>query len=93
MEQYECSPQLLAGKGKRTVKDKVIEWDSLLPGRCYLIPIQDANIVSLTVQCSKASKVLSRRFKLYVHYDIGMVEIGRIDSIVNKSDSVYSWND
>jgi hypothetical protein len=83
--QYECSPQLLKRKGKRTLKDKVIDWDALQPGHCYLIPIQDANIVSLTVQCSKASKVLNRKFRLYVHYDIGMVEIGRIDSISNHA--------
>jgi hypothetical protein len=95
MQQYPCSPELLAGK--QTIsgpRSKGLDFEHLVAGYSYAIPIDQCNIASLQVQCSKYSKQLNAKFKLHYHRATGIVEVGRIDGVkattINQADEDVS---
>jgi hypothetical protein len=88
MIQYNCSKELIAGKSKRRMKEKGIEFEELLPGKSYVLPITECNISSLQVQCSKYSKLLKRTFRLHYHASLGLVEVGRVDSMNDHTSTI-----
>ena len=89
LTQYDCSNEILQPKKKlRGPKDKGIAFEELEAGKSYVIPVSEANISSLQVQCSKYSKMLGKTFRLYYHAQHGVVEIGRVDNVVSVIDTL-----
>ena len=82
-QKYPMSEQLKGySKQKQMVRDKGLDFEDLLPGESYALPLDKCNVTSLTSQYSKWGRKLNRNFKLYVHYDQAIVEVGRLDGIV-----------
>jgi hypothetical protein len=76
-------------KEKQRIRDKGLDFEALPPGFSYAIPLDQCNMSSLNVQCSRQGKRLGRIFKMYYHSAAHIVEVGRIDGI-NKVDTVDS---
>ena len=73
----------LKAKGYRAVARVRFPWSKCKSGESFGVPISEVNFNSLRVSINAKSKE-GKKFSFFVHSDIGIVEIGRVDGIVEE---------
>jgi len=61
-------------------------------GQSFAVPIGEANVHSLRTRCSQLS-VEGKRFVVYVHEGVGLVEIARLADRVAQQANIYQTGD
>lgn len=83
---YKMSSKMLEAekikaKGYRNTSKVRFPWSKCKQGESFAVPINEVNFNSLRVSINAKSKE-GKKFSFFIHGDVGIVEIGRVDGII-----------